>query len=103
MMFNREPAFDSQYATGQKDNVTIPGSAAQIKTITNYYLDETMADAKLNMTLTYDEGESKVIIVVTGESNKGYDTENALLTVYLTEDNVKAKTNQVLLNSTTSM
>lgn len=91
MMFNREPAFDSQYATGQKDNVTIPGSAAQIKTITNYYLDETMADAKLNMTLTYDEGESKVIIVVTGESNKGYDTENALLTVYLTEDNVKAK------------
>lgn len=91
MMFNREPAFDSQYATGQKDNVTIPGSAAQIKTITNYYLNETMADAKLDMTLTYDEGESKVIIVVTGESNKGYDTENALLTVYLTEDNVKAK------------
>ncbi len=91
MMFNREPAFDSQYATGQKDNVTIPGSAAQIKTITNYYLDETMADAKLDMTLTYDEGESKVLIVVTGESNKGYDTENALLTVYLTEDNVKAK------------
>lgn len=71
--------------------MTIPGSAAQIKTITNYYLDETMADAKLDMTLTYDEGESKVIIVVTGESNKGYDTENALLTVYLTEDNVKAK------------
>lgn len=91
MMFNREPAFDSQYAAGQKDNVTIPRSAAEIKTITNYYLYETMADAKLDMTLTYDEGESKVIIVVTGESNKGYDTENALLTVYLTEDNVKAK------------
>lgn len=91
MMFNREPAFDSQYAAGQKDNVTIPGSAAHIKTITNYYLDETMADAKLDMTLTYDEGESKVIIVVTGESNKSYDTEKALLTVYLTEDNVKAK------------
>lgn len=50
-----------------------------------------MADAKLDMTLTYDEGESKVIIVVTGESNKSYDTEKALLTVYLTEDNVKAK------------
>lgn len=31
MMFNREPAFDSQYAAGQKDNVTIPGSAAEIK------------------------------------------------------------------------
>ena len=91
MMFNREPAFDSQYAAGRKDNVTIPRSAAEIKTITNYYLYETMADAKLDMTLTYDEGESKVIIVVTGESNKGYDTENALLTVYLTEDNVKAK------------
>lgn len=91
MMFNREPAFDSQYAAGQKDNVTIPNSAAEIKAIANSFLDETMADAKLDMTLTYDEGESKVIIVVTGESNKGYDTENALLTVYLTEDNVKAK------------
>ena len=91
MMFNREPAFNSQYAAGQKYNVTTPGSAAQIKTFTNYYLDETMADAKLDMTLTYDEGESKVIIVVTGESNKSYDTEKALLTVYLTEDNVKAK------------
>lgn len=91
MMFNREPAFDSSQAAGQKDNVMIPGSAAQIKTITNYYLDETMADAKLDMTLTYDEGESKVIIVVTGESNKSYDTEKALLTVYLTEDNVKAR------------
>lgn len=31
MMFNREPAFNSQYAAGQKDNVTIPGSAAEIK------------------------------------------------------------------------
>lgn len=91
MMFNREPAFNSQEAAGQKDNVMQPGSPAQIKTITNYYLDETMADAKLDMTLTYDEGESKVIIVVTGESNKSYDTEKALLTVYLTEDNVKAK------------
>ena len=91
MMFNREPAFDSQYAAGQKDNVTIPNSAAEIKAIANSFLDETMADAKLDMTLTYDEGESKVVIVVTGESNKGYDTENALLTVYLTEDNVKAK------------
>lgn len=91
MMFNREPAFDSQYAAGQKDNVTIPNSAAEIKAIANSFLDETMADAKLDMTLTYDEGESKVIIVVTGESNKGYDTENALLTVSLTEDNVKAK------------
>lgn len=91
MMFNREPAFDSQYAAGQKDNVTIPNSAAEIKAIANSFLDETMADAKLDMTLTYDEGESKVIIVVTGESNKGYDTESALLTVYLTEDNVKAK------------
>lgn len=91
MMFNREPAFDSQYAAGQKDNVTIPNSAAEIKAIANSFLDETMADAKLDMTLTYDEGESKVVIVITGESNKGYDTENALLTVYLTEDNVKAK------------
>lgn len=91
MMFNREPAFISQDVAGQKDNVMMPESAAQIKKITNYYLDETMADAKLDMTLTYDEGESKVIIVVTGESNKSYDTEKALLTVYLTEDNVKAK------------
>lgn len=91
MMFNREPDFKSTYATGQKDNVVIPGSATEISKYASKYLDKTMADAKLDVSVAYNESESKAVIVVTGESNDAYDKESALLTLYLTEDNVEAK------------
>lgn len=91
MMFNREPDFKSSYATGQKDNVVIPGNATEISKYASKYLNKTMADAKLDVSVTYNESESKAVIVVTGESNDAYDKESALLTLYLTEDNVEAK------------
>lgn len=91
MMFNREPDFNSAYATGQKDNVVIPGSATEISKYASKYLNKTMADAKLDVSVTYNESEGKAVIVVTGESNDVYDKESALLTLYLTEDNVKEK------------
>lgn len=91
MMFNREPDFKSSYATGQKDNVVIPGNATEISKYASKYLNKTMADAKLDVSVSYNESESKAVIVVTGESNDAYDKESALLTLYLTEDNVEAK------------
>lgn len=91
MMFNREPDFKSTYATGQKDNVVIPGNATEISKYASKYLNKTMADAKLDVSVAYNESESKAVIVVTGESNDAYDKESALLTLYLTEDNVEAK------------
>lgn len=91
MMFNREPDFKSAYATGQKNNVVLPGSTTEISKYASKYLNKTMADAKLDVSVAYNESESKAVIVVTGESNDAYDKESALLTLYLTEDNVEAK------------
>lgn len=91
VMFNREPDFDSYYSKGNKDNVTIPGSADEFGTIVEYYLTQTLANAKLDMQVVPNADKSKVTLVIKGEANNLYDTDNALLTVYVTEDNVKAK------------
>ena len=90
-MFNREPDFDSYYLKGKKDNVTIPGSADDFGTIVEYYLTQTLANAKLDMQVVPNADKSKVTLVIKGEANNIYDTDNALLTVYVTEDNVKAQ------------
>lgn len=91
VMFNREPDFDSYYLQGKKDNVTIPGSADDFGTIVEYYLTQTLANAKLDMQVVPNADKSKVTLVIKGEANNLYDTDNALLTVYVTEDNVKAQ------------
>lgn len=91
VMFNREPDFDSYYAKGKKDNVTIPGGADEFGTIVEYYLTQTLANAKLDMQVVPNADKSKVTLVIKGEANNIYDTDNALLTVYVTEDNVKAQ------------
>lgn len=90
-MFNREPDFDSYYLQGKKDNVTIPGSADDFGTIVEYYLTQTLANAKLDMQVVPNADKSKVTLIIKGEANNLYDTDNALLTVYVTEDNVKAQ------------
>ena len=91
VMFNREPDFDSYYLQGKKDNVTIPGSADDFGTIVEYYLTQTLANAKLDMQVVPNADKSKVTLIIKGEANNLYDTDNALLTVYVTEDNVKAQ------------
>lgn len=91
MMFNREPDFKSSYASGEMDNVTIPGSADDIDLLAQYYLNSTVADVKLNMTVAYDEGNNLYKITVSGESNNVFDKESARLTMYMTEDNIAAK------------
>ena len=91
MMFNREPDFNSYYASGEMDNVTIPGSADDIELLAQYYLNSTDADVKLNMKVAYDEGNNLYKITVSGESNNVFDKESARLTLYMTEDNIAAK------------
>lgn len=89
MMFNRMPEFDSQYISG-KDNVTIPASAAEIGDIVDY-LTAGLANAKLEMEVVPNADNTSVTLSISGECNKAYDKSSALLTVYMTEDNVKAK------------
>ena len=91
MMFNREPDFNSSYASGEMDNVTIPASAEDIELLAQYYLNSTDADVKLNMKVAYDEGNNVYKITVNGESNNVFDKESARLTLYMTEDNIAAK------------
>lgn len=71
--------------------MTIPGSADEFGTIVDYYLTQTLANAKLDMQVVPNADKSKVTLVIKGEANNIYDTDNALLTVYVTEDNVKAQ------------
>ena len=91
LMFNREPDFNSSYAEGEKDNVTIPGSANEIKQIVDYYLTQTQANAQLSMQVVPNSDNSKVTLIISGEANNAYDIDNSLLTVYMTEDNIAAK------------
>lgn len=89
LMFNRMPEFDSQFGSF-KDNVTIPGSAAEIGDIVDY-LTAGLANAKLEMEVVPNADNTSVTLNISGECNKAYDKNSALLTVYMTEDNVKAK------------
>ena len=91
VMFNREPDFESYYNKGAKDNVTIPGSADEIGQIVDYYRTETMANAQLAIQVFPNADKTQVTLGISGEANMAYATDKALLTVYMTEDNVKAK------------
>ena len=91
VMFNREPDFQSAYAQGEMDNMTIPGSADEIEQIANYYLTQTLANAQLDMEVVPTEDLTQVTLKISGEANMAYQTDDALLTVYVTEDNIAAK------------
>ena len=50
-----------------------------------------LADAALTVDVALSEDGNTANVTVNGECNEGYDTESSLLTLYLTEDNIKAK------------
>jgi hypothetical protein len=90
LMFNRQPIFDSQYAEGEKDNVTIPASAAEITSYINAQLAE-LSNVGLTINAEPNADTTKVTLTVSGTCNNAYDKTKGLLTVYMTEDNIKAK------------
>lgn len=90
MMFNRQPIFDSQYASGEKDNVVMPVSAAEITSYINAQLAE-LSNVGLTINAEPNADTTKVTLTVSGTCNNAYDKTKGLLTVYMTEDNIKAK------------
>lgn len=90
MMFNRQPIFDSQYASGEKDNVVIPGSAAEITSYINAQLAE-LSNVGLTINAEPNADTTQVTLTVSGTCNNAYDKTKGLLTVYMTEDSIKAK------------
>ena len=89
MMFNRQPIFDSQYASGEKDNVVIPGSAAEITSYINAQLAE-LSNVGLTINAEPNADTTQVTLTVSGTCNNAYDKTKGLLTVYMTEDSIKA-------------
>lgn len=90
MMFNRQPIFDSQYASGEKDNVVMPMSAAEITSYINAQLAE-LSNVGLTINAEPNADTTQVTLTVSGTCNNAYDKTKGLLTVYMTEDNIKAK------------
>lgn len=90
MMFNRQPIFDSQYADGEKDNVVMPMSAGEITSYINAQLAE-LSNVGLTINAEPNADTTKVTLTVSGTCNNAYDKAKGLLTVYMTEDNIKAK------------
>lgn len=91
IMFNRT---SDNLPTGQNTmgNVTSI-NALSASTVAAYIKNELdgLADAALTVDVALSEDGNTANITVNGECNDSYDTESSLLTLYLTEDNIKAK------------
>lgn len=92
MMFNRQPIFvgGQDYNGGQPDNVTIPGSAAEITSYIENQLKE-LSNVGLTINVDPNADTTQVTLTVSGTCNNAYDKTKGLLTVYMTEDSIKAK------------
>lgn len=90
MAFNRQPNFDSQYAQGEMDNVTMPGNVNEIETYVNYELAQ-LSDLQLTMAAVPNADTTQVTLTINGTCNNAFNKADGLLTVYMTEDNIKAK------------
>lgn len=89
-MFNRQPIFESYYVSGNMDNVTIPSSANEITGYINAQLAE-YSNLGLTINAEPNADTTQVTLTVSGTCNNSFDKDSGLLTVYMTEDSVKAK------------
>lgn len=90
MTYNRNADLISNSDQAKTGVVGIPSSASVITATINQALKE-VANAKLDMEVTYNDDKTQATVTVTGVCNEAYDTDNALLTFYVTEDNIKAR------------
>ena len=87
--FNR--SYHSDYNTSATTGCyTVPSSATEITKHCKEETDQT-ANAKLYINVTPNEDGTQATVVVYGVSNGGIDKENTFLTLYLTEDSIKAR------------
>lgn len=91
IMFNRtsDNLPKGQNTLGNVTSVNALGASA-IAAFINNELDG-LADAALTVDVALSEDGNTANVTVNGECNESYDTESSLLTLYLTEDNIKAK------------
>lgn len=89
MMFNRNEAWVVGNAN-KAGLVGIPASAAVITATTRAAMAQP-ANAQLAIQVVPNEDGSKATVTVSGVCNEAYDTDNSLMTFYLTEDSVKPR------------
>lgn len=87
LMIDRQPYFPND--KGNDDNIFHPNNSNEIKQVLNYELLQP-TNAQLQLTLTPNEDSSEVVATVKGTCNEAFDTSNQRLTLYLTEDSIKA-------------
>lgn len=90
MMFNRDESLVPEEESSKKGNVMIPGSAEIIKAFVNNALTK-VANSQLEMEVVPSTDESKATVIIKGKCNDAFDIDNSLLTLYLTEDDIQAK------------
>lgn len=87
--FNR--SYHSDYSSSNTLGCyTVPASATEITKHCKEETDQT-ANAKLYINVTPNEEGTQATVVVAGVTNGGIDKENTFLTLYLTEDSIKAR------------
>jgi len=91
-MFNRQPYFTASYPQGttNKDNVYIPSSAGDIKRIVNEELGK-FSNLELAIDVAPNADNTQAVLTIKGKCNDAFDKTKGLLTVYATEDDVKAR------------
>ena len=91
IMFNRtsDNLPEGQNTMGNVTSVNALGVSAIAAFINNEL--NGLADAALTVDVALSEDGNTANVTVNGECNESYDTESSLLTLYLTEDNIKAK------------
>ncbi len=90
MMLNRDESLVPDEDSSKKGNVMIPESADIIKAYVNNALTK-KANSQLKMEVVPGEKENTATVIISGECNEAFDINNSLLTLYLTENNIKAK------------
>ena len=93
VMYNRQPYFESAYPESSQnnmDNVSLPGSANEIKTIVDSELGK-LSNLFLSMNVAPNADTTQVVLTITGKCNDAFNKDKGLLTVYATEDDIKAQ------------
>lgn len=89
MTFNRDESLIPDEDASKRGNVTVPASAEYIKAYVNNALDK-QANSELQIEIVPNTDDTQATVLVSGVCNEALDIDNSLLTLYVTEDSIKA-------------
>lgn len=90
MTLNRDESLIPNEDASKKGNVTVPASADYIKAYVNNALSK-QANSQLKIEVVPNTDETQATVIINGTCNEALDIDKSLLTLYITEDSIKAK------------